>query len=230
MRELHLFAGGGGGILGGLLLGHTPVCAVEIEPYCRRILLQRQRDGVLPRFPVWDDVRTFDGRPWRGRVDVVCGGFPCQRFSSAAHGKNTAEDLWPEMLRITQEAEPAFVFAENVTAAAIEIAAEDLEALGYSAKAVPFAASDLGGDHIRRRYWILGYADQDGESGRSINVKTQMLSRVCDGVWLRPPDRFRVDDGVASRLDRLAATGNGQVPAVASLAWRVLLRRIAEGE
>ena len=58
-----------------MLLEHTCVCAVEIEPYCRKVLLQRQRDGMLPKFPIWDDVRTFDGKPWRGKVDVVCGGF-----------------------------------------------------------------------------------------------------------------------------------------------------------
>lgn len=60
MRELHLFAGAGGGILGGILLGHSPVCAVEIEPYPRKVLLQRQRDGILPHFPIWDDVRTLE--------------------------------------------------------------------------------------------------------------------------------------------------------------------------
>jgi hypothetical protein len=86
LRELHLFAGGGGGILGGILLGHTPVCAVEIESYCRNVILQRQRDGILPRFPIWDDVRTFDGRPWKGLVDVVCAGIPCQRVSTAGKG------------------------------------------------------------------------------------------------------------------------------------------------
>ena len=86
MRELHLFAGAGGGILGGMLLGHTTVGAVEIEPYCRRVLLQRQRDGILPKFPIWDDVCTFDGKPWRGKVDVVCGGFPCQDISVAGKG------------------------------------------------------------------------------------------------------------------------------------------------
>lgn len=59
VNELHLFAGAGGGILGGMLLEHTCVCAVEIEPYCRKVLLQRQRDGMLPKFPIWDDVRTF---------------------------------------------------------------------------------------------------------------------------------------------------------------------------
>lgn len=56
LYELHLFAGAGGGILGGLLLGHVPVCAVELEEYPRRVLLQRQRDGILPWFPVWDDI------------------------------------------------------------------------------------------------------------------------------------------------------------------------------
>ena len=83
MNELHLFAGAGGGILGGMLLGHTCVCAVEIEPYCRKVLFQRQRDGILPKFPIWDDVRTFDGKPWRGLVDVVCAGSPCQGFSTS---------------------------------------------------------------------------------------------------------------------------------------------------
>ena len=86
MNELHLFAGAGGGILGGELLGHTTVCAVEIEHYPRQVLLQRQRDGILPKFPIWDDVQTFDGTPWRGKVDVVCGGFPCQDLSVAGKG------------------------------------------------------------------------------------------------------------------------------------------------
>ena len=91
MNELHLFAGAGGGILGGILLGHTTVCAVEIEPYCRNVLLQRQRDGILPKFPIWDDVCTFDGKPWRGKVDIVCGGFPCQDISSAGGGMDLME-------------------------------------------------------------------------------------------------------------------------------------------
>src|SRR6188768_1019258 len=99
MRELHLFAGAGGGILGSMLLGHTCVCAVEIEPYCRRVLLQRQRDEILPWFPIWDDIRTFNGNTWRGRVDIVSGGFPCQDISLA--GKKAGIDgeqsgLWKQ--------------------------------------------------------------------------------------------------------------------------------------
>ena len=79
LRELALFAGAGGGILGGQLLGWRTVCAVEIEPYPASVLAQRQNDGLLPPFPIWDDVRTFDGHRWRGRVDVISGGFPLTR-------------------------------------------------------------------------------------------------------------------------------------------------------
>lgn len=87
MYSIHLFAGAGGGILGDLLLGHTPICAVEIETYPRRVLLQRQLDGILPAFPIWDDVKSFsidnpETEPFIRRAKevsrelVVCGGFP----------------------------------------------------------------------------------------------------------------------------------------------------------
>jgi len=86
LNELALFAGGGGGILGGKLLGWRTVCAVEINPYARKVLLARQRDGILEPFPIWDDITTFDGTPWRGAVDVVSGGFPCQDISAGGNG------------------------------------------------------------------------------------------------------------------------------------------------
>lgn len=76
LRTLHLFAGAGGGMLADLLLGHVPVGAVEIDPYCRQVLHARQQDGALPWFPIFDDVTTFDGRRYRGLADIVAGGFP----------------------------------------------------------------------------------------------------------------------------------------------------------
>jgi len=83
LRELALFIGAGGGALGSRLLGFRIVCAVEIDPYCREVVLRRQEEGFLEPFPIWDDVRTFDGTAWRGLVGVVTGGFPCQPFSVA---------------------------------------------------------------------------------------------------------------------------------------------------
>jgi len=86
VNELALFAGAGGGILGGHLLGWRTVCAVEWEQYPASVLCARQNDGLLPSFPIWDDVQTFDGKPWQGIVDVVSGGFPCQDISAAGRG------------------------------------------------------------------------------------------------------------------------------------------------
>ena len=83
MNELALFSGGGGGLLAGKLLGWRTVCAVEKDSYCCRRIMQRQNEGNLAPFPIWDDVCTFDGRPWAGKVDIISAGFPCQDISVA---------------------------------------------------------------------------------------------------------------------------------------------------
>jgi DNA (cytosine-5)-methyltransferase 1 len=142
MNELALFAGAGGGILGSQLLGSRVVCAVEWDAYCASVLVARQADRSLRPFPIWDDVRTFDGRPWRGVVDLVSGGFPCQVNSGASRGRRVAEDLWPEFLRIVADVAPGAVFAENVTRGAIDAAADDLEALGFTSRCIALSAKD----------------------------------------------------------------------------------------
>jgi len=93
MNELALFAGAGGGILGGKLLGWRTVCAVERDAHAAAVLVQRQNDGCLEPFPVWSDVETFDGRSWRGCIDVVSGGFPCQDISLAKIGNGQMPDV-----------------------------------------------------------------------------------------------------------------------------------------
>ena len=222
MNELALFAGAGGGILGGHLLGWKTVCAVEREPYAASVLMQRQNDGILPTFPIWDDVCTFDGRPWRGLVDVVSGGFPCQAFSTAAAGRNNAPDLWPEMRRIVADVTPRIVYAENVSAKAINAAGDDLESLGYQTKAVSFSAADVGADHERQRYWLLAYTDDAGELLREQYAKMAKLSDMASGVWSSYAGESRVSNGVADRMDRIKATGNGQVAIVAAAAFALM--------
>ena len=116
LRELALFAGAGGGLLGSKLLGWKTVCAVEIDEYARNVLIARQNDGSLEPFPIWDDVRAFRGEPWRGPIDVVSGGFPCQDVSTAGrHEGITGEKsgLWKEMARIISEVQPRYAFVEN---------------------------------------------------------------------------------------------------------------------
>lgn len=216
MNELALFAGAGGGLLASHLMGWRTVCAVELAWYRRCVLIQRQNDGILrPTFPIWDDVRTFDGRPWRGIVDIISGGFPCQAYSTAAAGKNNADDLWPEMRRIVADVAPRYVFAENVSNKAIDAAADDLEAMGYQTHAISLAASDLGGDHVRERCWLLAYADDKGKLLRGFNAKVAISPSIQTSVWETYPNEPRVADGVAYRMERYSATGNGQVPVVA---------------
>ena len=243
MNELHLFAGAGGGILGGMLLGHTCVCAVEIEPYCRKVLLQRQRDGILPRFPIWDDVCTFDGRPWRGLVDVVCGGFPCQDISAAGKGAGITGErsgLWSEMARIIGEVQPRYAFVENspmLTVRGLGVVLGDLAAMGYDARWGVLGAVDAGAPHKRERIWIVADADkepcrkiaQNTRNGQEWQVSNDARQDVGDtGRWHWPPEPAvgRVAHGMANGLDRYAALGNGQVPAVAALAFKLLSARL----
>lgn len=222
LNELALFAGAGGGILASSLIGHRVVCAVERDEYARWVLMQRQNDGILPAFPIWDDVCTFDGTMWRGIVDIVSGGFPCQAYSSAAAGKNVADDLWPEMRRVVADVSPRYVFAENVSRKAIDTAADDLEQMGYTVKCLELSAADMGADHIRPRCWLLAHANMHSELCSPVNAEMACLSGIRPRIWEAYPDKSRMADGVANRMDRLKATGNGQVPAVAAAAWRIL--------
>ncbi len=241
MNELHLFAGAGGGILGGMLLGHTCVCAVEIEPYCRKVLLQRQRDGILPQFPIWDDVRTFYGKPWRGLVDVVCGGFPCTDISCLQQDPKGIDGefsgLWKEQRRVVCEVEPRYVFVENspmLTSRGLGTVLGDLAKLGYNAEWGVFSAADVGARHERSRMWIIAHADHDRPQGRWKGREKrqgwawteQQFARLVESeIQLSIPagkDKRR-SDGLANRMDRLKAVGNGQVPSVVRLAWQTLM-------
>ena len=294
MNELALFAGAGGGILGGHLLGWRTVCAVEWEPYAASVLVQRQNDGILPPFPIWDDIQTFDGRPWRGRVDVVSGGFPCQDISAAGKGagiEGERSGMWREMARVVSEVRPAYVYVENspmlTTRGGTRVIA-DLTSLGYDAQWDVMGAADVGAPHQRDRIWIVAYTnefriqseqelstrkakridsgcnemaysnglrelqpqgfEQDqwrwvGDSSEQVADTTNGRNVWRDGFlgvveqkhhhqgsqtngsgewWHVEPNVGRVADGVSARVDRLKAIGNGQVPAVAATAWKLL--------
>jgi DNA (cytosine-5)-methyltransferase 1 len=269
MNELALFAGAGGGLLGGHLLGWRTVCAVEWDAYAASVLVARQNDGVLPSFPIWDDVQTFDGQPWRGIVDVVSGGFPCQDISSAGKGAGIDGErsgMWRHMARIIGEVRPKFVFVENsplLVSRGLTRVLGDLTEMGYDAKWGVLGAHHVSAPHKRDRIWIMAYADsgrqqQCNKKEREIPkpyeksyVSNPSSQRGCcrhskredakdawelrgdkreDGAgmgwWDTEPQLGRVANGVANRVDRLKAIGNGQVPAVARLAWNVLTKNI----
>lgn len=251
LRELALFAGAGGGILGGILLGWRTVCAVECNAYAASVLAARQNDGCLESFPIWDDVRTFDGTAWRGRVDVVSGGFPCQDISAAGKGSGIDGErsgLWSEMARIIGEVRPRFAFVENspmLTVRGLGRVLGDLSALGYDARWGVFSACSVGAPHSRERLFLA--ANSNSERCHATRVDQMPDTSRCREWeaakskpqwkdlerWIRSHSDCRDQPGrnpapvgdtneMAVRLDRLSAIGNGQVPCVAKLAWRIL--------
>ena len=147
------------------------VAYVELDPFCQEILLRRADDGWVDRAPIWPDLRTFDGRLWRGLVDGVASGFPCQPFSHAGkrQGDADARNLWPNVRRIIAESEPAVVILENVPGALpyfYHVVLPELSGMGYAAEARLVTAAEVGASHRRQRIFVLAMADTSGERGR----------------------------------------------------------------
>jgi DNA (cytosine-5)-methyltransferase 1 len=229
LRELALFAGAGGGILGGVLIGWRTVCAVEIDAYCARRLMQRQNEGHLPPFPIWDDVRTFDGRPWRGVVDVVSGGFPCQDISVAnSRGKGidgARSGLWQEFVRVVREVRPRYIIVENspnLTVRGLGRVLGDLAEMGADARWGVLSAKDFGAWHLRERLWIVANTDREGKLQPQGGEQEKWERPRDSRWWATEPGLVRMVHGMANRLDRIRALGNGQVPAVVEGAWERL--------
>lgn len=147
------------------------VCYVEIEAFPCEVLVSRMEDKALDEAPVWTDLKTFDGKPWRGSVDIVIGGYPCQPFSIAGRrkGADDPRHLWPYIFRIITEVRPRFCFFENVEGH-IELGflevKESLESVGYAVEAGIFSAAEVGAPHGRRRLYILAYNAKSGLEGR----------------------------------------------------------------
>lgn len=170
---LSLCSGVGGLELGlHLALGERArtVCYVEREAYAASDLVARMEDSSLDQAPIWDDLLTFDGSPWRGSVDIVSAGFPCQPWSHAGKRAGTDDSrwLWPAVLRIIMDVEPGIVFLENVpglvTGHGLEHVLSDLAEAGFDAEWDHFSAAETGASHRRERVFVLAYRNR-GLSG-----------------------------------------------------------------
>lgn len=270
MRELSLFTGAGGGLLGTHLLGWTSCGYVEWNDYCQRVIAARIADGYLPVAPIFTDVRQFvesgAARQYRGVADVVTAGFPCQPFSVAGSRKGADDERneWPSTLDVIRIVRPGYVLLENSPRLAVcgyaAVVAAGLAALGYMGSNGVLGASDCGAPHRRKRLWFVADAgsgrhgltqrevragrnatESRGEDVSDTNCGQQQERRLLGGmgrervegsdgrarttrgnVWPAEPGMGRMADGVANRVDRLKALGNGQVPAVVRRAWECL--------
>ena len=166
MTHGSLFSGIGGFDLAARWMGWENVFYVERDPFCREVLAHH-----FPESQSFDDVKAFDATPFRGRIRVLSGGFPCQPFSAAGKRAGTSDDryLWPEMFRIIREARPTYVVAENVRGLlswneglVLDTVCADLEGEGYEVFPVVLPAASVNAPHRRDRIWIVAYRDNSG--------------------------------------------------------------------
>lgn len=164
MKVLSLFSGIGGIDLGLEWAGMTVVGQIEIDEYCTKTL-----EKNFPKAKRWRDITTIsinDIRRACGRVDIICGGFPCQDVSSAGKGEGanygTSSGLWREMWRIARELRPNWLLIENVPALRARGAdsiISAMEALNYTCWPVVVSAEQVGASHRRSRVWIVAHAN-----------------------------------------------------------------------
>lgn len=243
MRELSLFSGAGGGLLGTKLLGFKHVGYVEWNEYCQRVIAARIADGYLDRAPIFTDVREFvqsgAAEQYRGVAEVVSAGFPCQPFSVA--GKQQAGDdernMWPATRDIIRLVRPKVAWLENVTGLLgtryCGVIFGELASLGYDGRWGVFSASNIGAPHRRERIFIAAH-DRSQRVSRDFSSPLQRFDGLPwgkdggrDQDWskrsgISEPIIRRMGDGVPNGVERLRACGNGQVPGVVARAWSLL--------
>ena len=223
LRLLDLFSGIGGFSLGLERSGaFKTVAFCEIEPFPRKVLAKH-----WPDVPIYDDVRTLTAERLAADgigVDAICGGFPCQPFSSASRGRRVAIDLWAEFLRLVIELCPRIVVGENVQEVVLKRCAYEFERIGYRTVVRRIGADDCGADHQRSRWWVCAYTDDQSELFGRINAEMAVLPALCRSVWGAEnyARAIRVPDGVPNRVDRLTALGNAVVPQIPELIGRAI--------
>lgn len=206
---------------------------VEIDPYCRRVLAQH-----WPDVPRHDDVRTAVDW-WRSeqrpRVDVVCGGFPCQPFSPAGLERGVADERWgwPWFADVVRAVRPSYVVVENVAQLlrhndAFGWLLGDMAGLGFDADWCVLSACAVGAPHRRRRLYLVAYPAGTGlqglhEAGRRVDLQSAQAAVWRD--WPSEPEVARVADGIPRRLvrDDIHALGNAVVPQVAEYVGRLIV-------
>lgn len=191
LRSLSLCAGIGGIDLGLERLGAArTVCYVEREAFPAACLVAAMQEGRLAQAPIWSDLRTFDARAWRGSVDLVVGGYPCQPFSAAGRrlGEADPRHLWPEVLRIYRESGARYLFCENVAghlSLGFASVLADLAEVGADVEWGVFTASEVGAPHRRERLFFLADRHGDGlalkRSSGLLHGERQALGDHADG-------------------------------------------------
>ena len=173
MRVLDLFSGIGGFSLGLESVGMETAAFCEMDSFCQKVLKKN-----WPDVPIHSDIKELDGHEYRGAVELICGGFPCQPFSIASTkrlGKEDDRALWPEMYRVIQEVQPTWVIAENVPGIInmeLDQVLSDLEDSCYSSQTLVLPACSVDAPHRRERVWIIAYCDMADSGCESERIQS----------------------------------------------------------
>lgn len=221
MKTAHLFAGVGGGLLADLIIGHTPILAVENNEFCCKVLQERKQDGWFSELHIeCADVREFDFKPYRERLDLLAAGFPCQDISAAGRGAGIDGErsglVW-EVFRAIDEIQPAIVFLENspnirtkgrerITAALVE--------RGYSWRDGKIAASNVGAPHKRERWFCIAANDHGLRKLEQERSKQAFGRRNCHGIEVAA-DAMRNGLQISVQRGRLSQADSETIQAVA---------------
>jgi DNA (cytosine-5)-methyltransferase 1 len=209
----------------------------EIDPYAIKVYEKHYPDAHN-----LGDITKIDGEKYKGQIDLITGGFPCQDISVAGKGEGITgarSGLWKEMFRLICEIRPRYVIVENVPALlgrGLDVVLGDIASIWYDAEWGIISASDVGSFHKRERIWILAYPQGKRLEQVKIFFKSiakryiekpqewkQFLAIDCrinnlDEQWKNyQTDICGNDDGLPKIMDRLRCLGNSVVPQV--VAW-----------
>ena len=239
MKVLDLFSGIGGFSLGLERAGMETVAFCEFDEHAQKVLRKH-----WPDVPIHSDIRELDAKQYRGTVDVVTGGFPCQDLSSAgkqAGFSGERSSLYREMLRIISECMPRYAIFENVTGLLTGNSGRwfgqflyDLAQIGFDAEWHCVEAAYVGAPHRRDRVWIIAYPREERRERRiAQSVRWEQSFSWCkngrrsedlpDRCHLYPSKLCGSGNGISKRVDRLARLGNSVVPQIPEAIGRAIM-------
>jgi len=186
-----------------VLRNAKPICYVEHEASVIEILATRMEEENIPPAPIWTDIKTFDGKPWCGVVDIITASYPCQGFSSSGKllGDKDPRYIWPDIARIIQEVKPEWVFIENVRNhinIGFEQVRADLLGMGFDVEAGIYSAEEIGLSHKRERLFALAHSKSIRQSWywktwrRGVGSKNESKD-VADARCIQCESRYEQD-------------------------------------
>lgn len=177
----------------------TTAAYVEIEAFICWNLVKQMEQGVLASAPIWSNIKTFNGEPFRGKIHGIIGGYPCQPFSVAGKqiGEEDPRHLWPYIAEGIRTIKPLFCFFENVRNhlnIGYDTVRAELQEIGYDVREGIYSAEEVGAPHRRDRLFILaimGHSDRNGNENRYAFRSNTTITRKSENEsqqrqWPRP--------------------------------------------